>query len=105
MQVVSMTEARNNFKEIFDSVYHNHDEVIIHRKGRENVVVISFDEYNSMKETSYLLSSTANRKHLEESIKQLRDGKTIEKKLTNLFGDKKEELQNELNTRNNKWQT
>ena len=34
-----------------------------------------------MKETSYLLSSTANRKHLEESIKQLRDGKTIEKEL------------------------
>ena len=54
MQVVSMTEARNNFKSIFDSVYLDNDEVIIHRKGKENVVVISFDEYNAMKETTYL---------------------------------------------------
>lgn len=81
MQVVSMTEARNNFKDIFDSVYHDHDEVVIHRKGKENVVVIPFDEYNSMKETNYLLSSSNNRKHLEESIKQLKEGNTIQKEL------------------------
>ena len=48
MQVVSMTEARNNFKAIFDSVYLKHDEVIIHRKGKENVVMISFEEYNML---------------------------------------------------------
>ena len=81
MQVVSMTEARNNFKSIFDSVYLNHDEVIIHRKGKENVVVISFDEYNAMKETNYLLSSENNRKHLNASIEQLRKGQTVEKEL------------------------
>lgn len=81
MQVVSMTEARNNFKDIFDSVFYDNDEVIIHRKGKENVVVIPFDEYNSMKETNYLLSSENNRKHLIESVKQLREGKTVEKEL------------------------
>ncbi|OHD96496.1 MAG: prevent-host-death protein [Sulfurimonas sp. RIFCSPHIGHO2_12_FULL_36_9] len=81
MQVVSMTEARNNFKAIFDAVYHGNDEVIIHRKGRENVVVIPFDEYSSMKETSYLLSNQNNAKHLLESIKQLREGKGEQKEL------------------------
>ncbi len=81
MQVVSMTEARNNFKEIFDSVYIDHDEVVIHRKGRENVVVIPFDEWSSMKETSYLLSNPNNAKHLLGSIKQLKDGKGFEKEL------------------------
>ena len=81
MQVVSMTEARNNFKEIFDSVYLNNEEVIIHRKGRENIVVIPFDEYNSIKETTYLLSSTKNRKILMKSINSLRDGNIIEKAL------------------------
>jgi len=81
MQVVSMTEARNNFKEIFDSVYLDNDEVIIHRKGRENVVVIPFDEYNSIKETNYLLSNQNNAKHLLESIKQLREGSLTEKEL------------------------
>ncbi len=81
MQVVSMTEARNNFKAIFDSVYHDNDEVIIHRKGRENVVVIPFDEYNSIKETNYLLSSVNNRERLMRSLKDARDGKTFKKEL------------------------
>jgi len=81
MQVVSMTEARNNLKAIFDSVFHDNDEVVIHRKGRENVVVIPFDEYNSIKETNYLLSSENNRKHLIKSINQLREGKTVERDL------------------------
>lgn len=81
MQVVSMTEARNKFKDIFDAVYHDNEEVVIHRKGRENVVVIPFDEYNSMKETNYLLASNNNRKHLEDSIAQLRSDKTIKKEL------------------------
>ena len=81
MQVVSMTEARNNFKAIFDAVYNDNDEVIIHRKGKENVVVIPFSEYNSIKETNYLLSNKNNPKNLQESIKQLREGKFIQKEL------------------------
>jgi len=49
MQVVSLTEARNNLKSVFDHVYLDNDEVIIHRKGKENVVVISFEEYDILK--------------------------------------------------------
>ena len=85
MQVVSMTEARNNFKSIFDGVFHNNDEVIIHRKGRENVVVISFDEYNSTKEANYLLNNGNNADRLYESIKQLREDRTIEKDIDELI--------------------
>ncbi len=81
MQVVSLTEARNNLKSVFDSVYHDHEEVVIHRKGKENVVVISFDEYNSMKETNYLLGSPANRKKLLSSLADAREGKTFERDL------------------------
>ena len=81
MQVVSLTEARNNLKSVFDSVYLDNDEVIIHRKGHENVVIISMDEYNSMKETNYLLSSPANKENLLSSLKQLREGKGIEREL------------------------
>ena len=81
MQVISLTEARNNLKALFDSVYLDHEEVIIHRKGRENVVVISMDEYNSMKETNYLLGSPANKENLLSSLKQLREGKGFERDL------------------------
>jgi antitoxin YefM len=81
MQVVSLTEARNNLKSVFDSVYLDHEEVIIHRKGHENVVMISMNEYNSMKETNYLLNSPENKKNLLASLKQLRDGKGFERDL------------------------
>jgi len=81
MQVVSLTEARNNLKSVFDSVYLDHEEVVIHRKGRENVVVISMDEYNSMKETNYLLSSPKNKERLLSSLKHAKEGKTFEKEL------------------------
>lgn len=76
-----MTEARNNLKAVFDSVYRDHEEVIIHRKGRENIVLISMDEYNSMKETSYLLSNPNNAKHIRESIEQLQKGQVVEREL------------------------
>lgn len=81
MQVFSLTEARNNIKAMFESVYEDNEEVIIHRKGRESVVVISLDDYNALKETNYLLSSPANRKHLMESLEQLRQGKGKERDL------------------------
>ena len=81
MQVVSLTEARNNLKAVFDSVYLDNDEVVIHRKGHENVVVISFDEYNSMKETNYLLKSPKNKEVLLRSLKDAREGKVLAKEL------------------------
>ncbi|MDK9693370.1 MAG: type II toxin-antitoxin system Phd/YefM family antitoxin [Sulfurimonas sp.] len=65
MQVVSMTEARNNFKAIFDAVFLNNEEVIIHRKGRENVVVIPFDEYDMLKKTISHDYMSWHRKELE----------------------------------------
>ncbi len=81
MQVMSLTEARNNLKAVFDSVYLDHDEVIIHRKGKENVVVISFDEYNAMKETNYLFASSKNKERLLSSLKHAREDKTFEREL------------------------
>jgi antitoxin YefM len=81
MQVVSMTEARNNFKSIFDSVYMDNDEVIVHRKGKENVVIIPFSEYSAMKETDYLLRSSTNREILMRSLQDARSGKVSQKEL------------------------
>ena len=81
MQVLSLTEARNNIKAMFDAVYLDNEEVVIHRKGKESVVVISLDEYNALTETNYLLRSPANRENLLESLTQLRAGKGMERDL------------------------
>ena len=82
MQVVNFTEARNNLKSIFDTVYRNHEDVIVNRKNGENVVIISLDKYNSMQETAYLMSSPANRKHILRSLEEIESGKTVEMPLS-----------------------
>jgi len=81
MQVVNFTEARNNLKSLFDSVYNDSQEVIVNRKNGENVVIISLDAYNAMKETHYLLSSPNNRERLLNSLANARAGKVSPKEL------------------------
>jgi len=81
MQVVNFTEARNNLKSIFDTVYRNSEEVIVNRKNNENVVIISLNEYNAIKETEYLLQSKNNREHLLASMKELREGEGRQREL------------------------
>jgi antitoxin YefM len=81
MEVVSFTEARNNLKTIFDKVYYDNEEVIMTRKNSQSVVMITLDEYNSMKETNYLLSSPKNKERLLNSLNSSREGKLSQKEL------------------------
>ena len=81
MQVVNFTEARNNLKSLFDIVYNDSEEVIVNRKNGENVVIISLDAYNAMKETDYLLSSPKNRERLLGSLEKARAGKVSKREL------------------------
>ena len=46
--------------------------------------MMSLDEYNSQKETEYLLSSPKNAEHLAKSLKQLENGETIQVTLEEL---------------------
>ncbi len=49
-------------------------DVVIKRKNAKDLVLISLDEYNSLKETTYLLS-VKNREVLLDSVKKLEEGK------------------------------
>ncbi len=49
-------------------------DVAIKRKNAKDLVLISLDEYNSLKETTYLLS-VKNREVLLDSVKKLEEGK------------------------------
>ncbi len=85
MTVANYSDFRKNMKERLDSVVNDADTLIIHRPGGKDVVVISLDEYNSIRETNYLLSSPANRKHLLEGIKEFDQGKGIKVKKDKLW--------------------
>lgn len=67
----------------FNIVRNQEDILIIPQANEEEdaIVILSLKEYNSIIETGYLLSNAANRKHLEESVNELREGKTIPYKL------------------------
>ena len=74
MKVMSMSESRANYAATLDSVINDQEEVVITRPGGEDVVMIPLREYESMRETLYLMSSPVNRQRISRSIEQLNRG-------------------------------
>jgi antitoxin YefM len=56
------------------------EEVVIKRKDNRDLVLISLEEYNSLKETSYLLTGK-NREVLMKSLEEAKAGKLVENSL------------------------
>ncbi len=81
MIAVNFSEFRNNLKKYLDAVEEDEDTLIVTRSKGRGAVVISLSEYNSWKETEYLLSTKANADHLYDSMKQAERGEFIEFKL------------------------
>ena len=82
MKAITYSSARENLARTITEVCRNHDPVIITKKGIESVVMMSLEDYESMKETTYLLRSPKNARRLLESIQQLEEGKGKERVLT-----------------------
>ena len=57
MKTANYTDLRANLKGYIDSVIDDYDTVIVNRGNGKGVVMISLDEYNSLKETEYIMSS------------------------------------------------
>jgi antitoxin YefM len=74
MEIVNYTNFRSNLKHWFDKVIDDVSDVVIKRKNGKDLVLISLDEYNSLKETTYLLSGK-NRDVLLDSVKELEEGR------------------------------
>ena len=56
------------------AVVNDREEVTITRAGHEPVVIVSLDDYESLKETAYLRRSPANAQRLLDSIERLESG-------------------------------
>lgn len=81
MDIANYSEFRQNMKAYLDAVVEEHKPLYITRKMGEEVVVLSKEDYSSLQETLYLLSSPKNASRLRESIKQVEKGKLKKRKL------------------------
>lgn len=62
------TQASANLKSLLDEVTENREQVLIRRKGGDDVVLIAADELRGLVETVHLLRSPANAQRLLEAL-------------------------------------
>jgi antitoxin YefM len=75
-------ESRANCAETLNAVVDDREEVVITRAGHEPVVIVSLEDYQSLKEAAYLLRSPENARRLLTSNVRLETGQGIEQDLS-----------------------
>jgi antitoxin YefM len=84
MPAITATTARQRLFPLIEQVNADHAPVeIISRHG--NAVLISAEDYESLRETAYLMSSPANARHLLESLRQAENGETVQVDLDDML--------------------
>ncbi|BBY97053.1 type II toxin-antitoxin system Phd/YefM family antitoxin [Mycolicibacterium fallax] len=74
MKTMSYTESRARYAEVLDSVVDDREEVVITRAGHEPVVIVSLADFESLRETAYLMRSPANARRLLDAMERLEGG-------------------------------
>ena len=81
MKTLSYSQTRANLAATLDAVTDDREEVMVTRAGHEPVVIVSLDDYESLKETAFLLKSPENARRLLASIDRLEGGDGVEREL------------------------
>ncbi|MGH3303769.1 MAG: type II toxin-antitoxin system Phd/YefM family antitoxin [Streptosporangiaceae bacterium] len=74
MKTVTYSESRAHYAETLNAVTDDREEVVVTRAGHDPVVIVALDEYQSLRETAYLLRSPANARRLLAAIDRLETG-------------------------------
>ena len=71
---MAFTESRANYAATLDAVVNDREEIVVTRAGHDPVVIVSLADYESLKETAYLLRSPRNAARLLAAIENLESG-------------------------------
>jgi antitoxin YefM len=74
MKTLTYSESRARYAETLNAVTDDREEIVITRAGHDPVVMVALDDYESLKETAYLLKSPENARRLLASIERLEHG-------------------------------
>ena len=83
MIAANYTNVRANLKSYMDKAKNDYETIVITSKDG-NVVMLSEEEYNNMKENLFIMSNPAMVKRLNESIEQIINGQFVELSLNEL---------------------
>src|SRR5438552_15624452 len=81
MQAVTLKDAKRNLPRLVEQVLADAEPRIVVTDKGEQVVLMPLDEFNSWKETLYLLASPANAAHLRRSIGEAKAGHAKKREL------------------------
>jgi antitoxin YefM len=81
MKSKTYTEAREKLAELIETVCEDHEPCIITKRRDKAVVMMSLEDFDSLKETAYLLKSPKNARRLLESIRELEEGRGATREL------------------------
>jgi antitoxin YefM len=86
VDVTTYSEARQNLAKLMDRVVKDNEPIIVARRKRGSVVLVSLTEWNSIQETLHLNSTRANARALRKAMDDLEAGKGVEITMKQLRG-------------------
>ncbi|MBV0912814.1 type II toxin-antitoxin system Phd/YefM family antitoxin [Anianabacter salinae] len=77
MKHTTSTDLRKNLSALMDKVNEDHEPLLVTRANGRPVLMISVEDYDSLDETAYLMSTKANRESLARSLEQVEAGRIV----------------------------
>jgi antitoxin YefM len=76
-RAVSYSELRKKLKTVCDQVCDQREPLLIRRRRGGDVVLMAKEDYDSLEETAYLLSSPENARRLFEALRRRSEDRSV----------------------------
>lgn len=81
MKTMTYSYSRANYARVLDDVVNDREEAVVTRAGHDPVVIVSLADYESLRETAYLLRSPENARRLLGAVEELNRGAGVARPL------------------------